>query len=129
MARKREKAEATTTEDQAKNPTVDTAEPEAEAQTTLIPEEVKPTQAETAVDQVKTDPDADQQTTQTEDAEQTADLPDELAELRQSLIDYGVSVAKGMKDRTRALPKEEVAAMESLCNLYETLCRTDKSRL
>lgn len=84
----------------------------------------------------KTGPDPEGQTTQTENAEQTvleevqqaADQTDELAELRQSLIDYGLQVSTEMKAKLRFPSKEECAAMESLCNLYETLWRTSKSR-
>lgn len=108
-----------------------------------LPAELKLAQEEAEAAQVKTDqdknpidktgPDPEQQTTQTEDAEQeevqqTADQPDELAELRQSLNDYGVQVSREMKAKLRFPSKEECVAMESLCNLYETLWRTDKSR-
>ena len=103
------------------------------AELKLALEEAEAAQAKTDQDKNpidKTGPDHDdQQTTQTEDAEQTADQPDELAELRQSLIDYGMQVSLEMKDKLSFPSKDECASMESLCNLYETLIRTEKSRL
>ena len=44
-----------------------------------------------------------------------------LTQLEQALIELGVDIAIGIKDRTRQVTSQETESINALCNIYNTL--------
>ena len=44
-----------------------------------------------------------------------------LPDLEQALIELGVDLATGIKDRTRQVTSQETESINALCNIYNTL--------
>ena len=44
-----------------------------------------------------------------------------LTQLEQALIELGVDLATGIKDRTRHVTSQETESINALCNIYNTL--------
>ena len=44
-----------------------------------------------------------------------------LTQLEQAIIELGVDIAMGIKDRTRQVTSQETESINALCNIYNTL--------